>query len=105
MVPEDCDNVECNSHLLTGLVITVSMTLLLVLSGALLFILQVCHCLIHHVTVLPVDHRALLLTLQTQCENILILLTEIIYLCIKHCSTLGLSKLIAVLLVANILNI
>ena len=44
--------------------IAISMTMLLVGGRALLFVLQVCHSLIDHVALLPVDHAALLLALE-----------------------------------------
>jgi len=62
------------------------MALLFISCGTLLFILQVSHSLIHHVTLLLVGHTALLLTLG-----------------VKHCPALGLSELIALLLVPNVL--
>ena len=63
------------------------MTLLFVLSGTLLLILQISHRLIDHVTVFPVDNGAFLLAFG-----------------IKHGPALGLRELVAVLLVANILG-
>ena len=63
------------------------MTLLFILSGTLLLILQISDSLIDHVAMFPVDHSAFLLALR-----------------VKHGPTLGLRELIAVLLVSNVLG-
>ena len=63
------------------------MTLLFILRGTLLFILQVRHGLVDHVAVLPVHHRALLLALR-----------------VVHCPTLCLRELVTFFPISYILE-
>ena len=68
--------------------VAISVALLLICCRALLLILQVSDCLIHHVALLLVGDSALLLTLG-----------------VKDCPALCLSELIALLLVSNVLEL